>query len=684
MPALGLLGLVEAPHKVFFARQKFRKNWPRWWFVRFVVAKVTAVRLRRSYKRNATADLRGRKPNVSRNILNRSFSAMFRALNRVRVWHSLPFPLAVANLVALRADLRAYNLHGTERAKPEPPDPRGFDFRRNRTPDGSFNDLSKPTMGRAGTRFGRNVPIALTYRENDEAILDPNPRLISRKLLTRHSFTPVPHLNVLAAGWLQFMVHDWFSHEGGVRPDDPDFSEEERRPFKVPLAEDDDWHERPLEVRKTTPNPETGPADEGKPATFRNTESHWWDASQIYGSSQQRIDRIRSGPHQETPAADGKIHLENGHLPLETIAGENLRDGQVELAGVNGNWWAGISILHTLFAREHNAICDHLKTEYPDKNGEWLFQKARLIIAALLAKIHTVEWTPALLNTPTLRFGMRGQWWGVLGEEFIRGYGRIGRTEVASGIIESDTDHHSADYSITEEFVAVYRMHSLLPDEFDLRRHVDNTHIEHRNLLEISGQGTHHIYENADLADVFYSMGTEHPGALVLNNFPKHLQTLRKQVPSSRTVDVATIDILRDRERGVPRYCEFRRQLRMSVPKTFTELVGADRADLAAELEAIYGKVEKVDLLIGTLAEKDPEGFGFSDTAFRIFIVMASRRLKSDRFYTSDYNAETYTQVGLDWIADNSLNTVLLRHIPTLGPRLAEVKNAFFPWHKAG
>lgn len=31
--------------------------------------------------------------------------------------------------------------------------------------------------------------------------------------------------------------------------------------------------------------------------------------------------------------------------------------------------------------------------------------------------------------------------------------------------------------------------------------------------------------------------------------------------------------------------------------------------------------------MIGLVAEPKPEGFGFSDTAFRIFILMASRRL---------------------------------------------------------
>ena len=70
------------------------------------------------------------------------------------------------------------------------------------------------------------------------------------------------------------------------------------------------------------------------------------------------------------------------------------------------------------------------------------------------------------------------------------------------------------------------------------------------------------------------------------------------------------------------------------------------------------------------MAEPLPEGFGFSETAFRIFVLMASRRLKSDRFFTDDYTPEMYTQFGLDWIEKNSMLTVLLRHHPSLAPAL--------------
>jgi hypothetical protein len=65
-------------------------------------------------------------------------------------------------------------------------------------------------------------------------------------------------------------------------------------------------------------------------------------------------------------------------------------------------------------------------------------------------------------------------------------------------------------------------------------------------------------------------------------------------------------------------------------------------------------------------------------------ISWASRRLKSDRFFTNDYRAEIYTQLGLDWIDDNSMLTVLRRHYPELSPALVGVDNAFAPWKQVG
>ncbi|MDX6636618.1 MAG: hypothetical protein QOJ01_129, partial [Solirubrobacterales bacterium] len=68
----------------------------------------------------------------------------------------------------------------------------------------------------------------------------------------------------------------------------------------------------------------------------------------------------------------------------------------------------------------------------------------------------------------------------------------------------------------------------------------------------------------------------------------------------------------------------------------------------------------------------------------RIFILMASRRLKSDRFFTNHYNADVYSAEGIEWVESNTMVDVLLRHHPELAPALDGVKNAFAPWNQLG
>jgi len=150
--------------------------------------------------------------------------------------------------------------------------------------------------------------------------------------------------------------------------------------------------------------------------------------------------------------------------------------------------------------------------------------------------------------------------------------------------------------------------------------------------------------------------------------------------------DMGTVDILRDRERAVPRYNTFRRLFHMPPAPTYLKLTGGDAA-LAKELEEVYGAdgIEKVDLLVGCLCEPLPKGFGFSDTAFRVFILMASRRLKSDRFIAGGgWKKEVYTKEGMEWVQGNSMVSVLKRHFPELAAPLEGVDNAFRPWKKVG
>jgi hypothetical protein len=203
---------------------------------------------------------------------------------------------------------------------------------------------------------------------------------------------------------------------------------------------------------------------------------------------------------------------------------------------------------------------------------------------------------------------------------------------------------------------------------------------------EIAAEKAERVIGNGlSTADVLYSFGIQHPGAVQLFNYPTFLRDLTVKVPlpdgtvDERRLDLAATDITRDRERGVPRYNDFRRLLHMSPMTSFEELTS--NAAWARELKDVYGgDLERVDLMSGMYAEAPPPGFGFSDTAFRIFILMASRRLKSDRFFTTDFNANTYTAVGMRWLENNGMTSILLRHYPELGPTLRGVANPFAPW----
>jgi len=131
----------------------------------------------------------------------------------------------------------------------------------------------------------------------------------------------------------------------------------------------------------------------------------------------------------------------------------------------------------------------------------------------------------------------------------------------------------------------------------------------------------------------------------------------------------------------VPRYNEFRELFHRPRLTAFEQL--SDKPELVEAIREVYeNDLDRVDLMIGLYAEPLPAGFAFSDTAFRVFILMASRRLKSDRFFTVDYTPEVYTPTGLEWIANNTMSTVLLRHFPQLFPALRGRPSAFHPWNR--
>ncbi|AUM12713.1 peroxidase family protein [Ketobacter alkanivorans] len=558
--------------------------------------------------------------------------------------------IGLLTLSQIRCDLFENNLFDTYADGEWPAvqcDPNDLIYR---SYDGRCNDLDLPAMGMAGVRMGRNINPEVSFP--DEAnLLNPNPLTVSQELMTRENgVKEVPFLNYLAANWIQFMIHDWFEHG---RRDHSD-------PYRVDAAGSaHDSGDGTMPIGRTPADPTRDPHD-GRAPTFLNENTAWWDGSQIYGSDIETNHRLRT-------MVDGQMRLQaNGMLPVGA-------DGLPE-TGFNRNWWVGLELMHTLWVQEHNSIAAMLKESYPNWSDERLFQTARLINAALIAKIHTVDWTPAILKNFTLREAMFANWRGLMPYWFPK----LGEA-ATDGIMGGETLLEGVPFSLTEEFTAVYRMHPLLRDSLEVRDHNNNSLLETSQLQEHALQGSSPLVSRRGLANLFYSFGHTHPGLLELNNFPTFLQNFPFE-PGVANTDLAAVDILRDRERGIPRYNEFRRQIGLNPITDFSDIT-PDVA-VAEKLREVYNDdIEAIDVMVGSYAEGyRPPGYGFGETSFQIFIAMASRRLMADRFFTEDYRPEIYSAEGLDWIDDNNFRTVLLRHFPEFSDDLADVGNPFFPW----
>jgi hypothetical protein len=584
--------------------------------------------------------------------------AMFQAVNRYLPWYRLPVRLGLLNIEALRYVLRTRNLFDSEvreappKARPVPPVPPREDVRVERTFEGTGNDLSAPEMGSVGSAFGRNLRPDLRQDLFDE----PSPIAVSQQLLYRDTFLPARSLNLLAAAWIQFQVHDWVSHA--------------RYPLgqadvRVPLPPGMTWTNTPggpieHEMRIAGNIPFAGSGANPMSPVFPNATTPWWDASELYGADLAKSNQIREG---------AKIRLTpEGYLPDDASG--------LEITGFNESWWLGLSGLHTLFAREHNLLCDELRIHYRNWSDEQVYQTARLIVSALIAKIHTVEWTPAILGTEVIDLGLHMNWSGPPADDWLT---RLGiwliDNHASVGIPKTTPDHNGVPYSLTEDFVTVYRMHPLLPDDYRFVDHRTGADLGSRGFLDIQGAMADVELRKFGLENTLYSFGLSYPGAITLHNYPRSLQKFERD---GELIDMSVVDLVRNRRRGVPRYNDFRAGLHKPRIKHWEEL--CDNRESVRRMKKLYRSIDEVDTMVGLFAETPPPGFGFSDTAFRIFILMASRRLQSDRFLTVDFRPEIYSQFGMDWIANNGMTSVILRHCPELAGILPRTASAFAPW----
>ena len=753
---------------------------------------------------------------------------------------------------------------------------------RFRTVSGICNDIQNPLMGSSNMLFARNVQFAETFPDLGHtdltrarhagriSLMQPDPQLVSRRLFTREQsrpdlcnegqgldgfsadahcdYKPAPFFNVLAAFWIQFMTHDWFSHlqEGENDAGSPMMSAgcSSEALERGANCRQNDQVERAL-VADSDPadtfshNGATQLARAHK--TFKNSVTAWWDASQIYGFdevSQSRVKRDPSDrakllmrPREEASGSnDGQEYLPFFSAACaDSAPGEDCDNihrswaGQ-EAAGFPDNWTIGLSFYHNVFSREHNVFVDTFRRlaaanpgadsglrnpdnpdrviTYADVSDDELYEVARLVIAAEIAKVHTIEWTTQLLYNDPLFRAMNSNWSGlfkgdglldkVLEQLVVENFGDAEDVKSANhwysvlaagpGIfglgskryankatvfermsadetdvwtlhnaehINGGTNHFGSPFNFPEEFTTVYRLHPLVPDLLELRNWQRPNSIEQKIPTGMGFRETaSHIVRQHGLADWAVSMGRQRLGLLTLGNHAQFLQNLSMPRLNTETnkVDIAALDLIRDRERGVPRFNEFRRQYGLKQLSSFDDFVNkslpegdAQRAEqelMVERMREVYGQhicdsslvishaqrdengdypsdclghedgtlvdnIEDLDTVVGWLAEPvRPHGYAISETQFVVFILNASRRLFSDRFFTSSFRPEFYTSLGHEWVMNNGpdgvvmeqgasngheqevspMKRILQRTVPELTEQLEHVTNVFDPW----
>ncbi|XWS50802.1 hypothetical protein CRYUN_Cryun12cG0120000 [Craigia yunnanensis] len=554
-------------------------------------------------------------------------------VDKFEIWHRIPVFMGLAYLGIRRHLHQRYNLLHVESGSTtsgKKYDTEEFSYR---TADGKFNHPSNDVIGSQGTFLGRIMPPSTS----NYGLLVPHPSVVPTKLLARKKFIDTgEQFNMIASSWIQFMIHDWIDHL-------EDTQQVELR------APDEIASDCPLKSFKFFKTKRVSTGEPDQKFGFLNTRTPCRDGSVIYGNNDEGMRRVRA-------FKDGKLRIARDGLLEHDEKG-------IPISGDVRNCWAGFSLLQALFVKEHNAVCDMLKEHYPDLDDEKLYRHARLVTSAVIAKIHTIDWTVELLKTDTLLAGMRINWYGFLGKKFKDLFGHV-CGPILSGLVGlRKPKDHGVPYSLTEEFSSVYKMRSLLPDKFILRD-IKFSNPEYQcppiseevPMIELAGKEGERRLSKIGMEQMLVSMGHQASGVVTLWNYPSWMRNL---VPH----DINGEDIPH--------------------PVDMAALENDD--EVIEALSEVYGEdVEKLDLLVGLHAEKKIKGFAISETAFFIFLLTASRRLEVDRFFTTNFNPKTYTEKGLEWVnKTESLKDVIDQHFPDMTRKWMRCSSAFSVWDAA-
>ncbi|MDJ0848805.1 MAG: peroxidase family protein [Myxococcota bacterium] len=474
-----------------------------------------------------------------------------------------------------------------------PPDPRPRPFL-VRSIDGSGNNREDPEMGASFTVLRRRLPA--DYADGVSVLAGqerPNPRAISSLVNAQEGSVPDPRrASDYLWQWGQFLDHDIDLTDGADPP--------EPAPIAVPAG--DAWFdpdatgEASIAFNRSLHDEGTGTGP-GDPREQLNEITAWIDASNVYGSDEERASALRAHDGSGRLATEGDL-LPRNEKDLPNAGGPSPA---LFLAGdVRANEQVGLTAMHTLFVREHNLLAGRIARESPGLSGDEIYERARRLVGAEMQAITYREFLPALLGRDAL--------------EPYRGY----RPEV---------DGRIANLFAT----AAFRLgHSMLSP----------------TLLRLDARGREIPAGHLPLRDAFFA-----PEELRAHGIEPLLRGLARQVcqrvdvfvvdevrnflfdedPADGGFDLAALNIQRGRDHGLPSYNDARRLLGLPPARDFGD-VSSDGL-VQQRLAEAHASVEDVDLWVGGLAEDPVPGSHLGPLFFTIVKEQFEALRDGDRFW---------------------------------------------------
>lgn len=309
------------------------------------------------------------------------------------------------------------------------------------------------------------------------------------------------------------------------------------------------------------------------------------DASMVYGSTDTRTDALRSFEGGRLRVSDGPNG--SGELmplagPGDVMGGANATPSPIFLAGdLRANENLGLTMLHTLFVREHNLWADRLAARNPDWSDEQIFQTARGIVEYEIQSITYRDWLPRLLagteDNPARALPLDGDVDGQISVEFSTAAFRFGHTMVTSDVPVMLEHGAAAALSLRIEDV-VFNPSPLIDGYFD-------------HLLRGQAAAAAQAFDGKVIDDLNFFL---------------------RLADGAVGFSLAALNILRSRDHGIAPYLEVRAALLGDVdpatidPRDFSVITSDPQVQ--DELAQVYARVQDVDLWVGGLVEDRASG----------------------------------------------------------------------------